>query len=54
MPFIYKAKSGDTNGVFPVIEIVSPPGKGVSLHIHELEDELVYLLDGEIEVTLGD
>jgi len=37
-----------------VIEIVSPPGKGVSLHVHQREDELVYLLEGEIEVTLGD
>jgi len=52
--FLHKIKSGDTNGVFSVIEIISPPGKGVSLHVHEDEDELVYLLDGEIEVTLGD
>ena len=52
--FLHKVKSGDTNDVFSVIEIISPPGKGVSLHVHEHEDELVYLLDGEIEVTLGD
>jgi len=52
--FLHKVKSEDTNNVFSVIEIVSPPGKGVSLHVHKLEDELVYLLDGDIEVTLGD
>ena len=52
--FFHKVKSEDTNGVFSVIEIVTPPGKGVSLHVHEREDELVYLLEGEIEVTLGD
>jgi quercetin dioxygenase-like cupin family protein len=52
--FFHKVKSKDTNGVFSVIEIVTPPGKGVSLHVHEREDELVYLLEGEIEVTLGD
>ncbi len=52
--FLHKVKSEDTKGVFSVIEIISPPGKGVSLHVHEQEDELVYLLDGEIEVTLGD
>ena len=52
--FFHKVKSDDTNRVFSVIEIVSPPGKGVSLHVHELEDELVHLLEGEIEVTLGD
>ena len=35
------------------MEFVTPPGKGVALHVHEREDELVYLLEGEIEVTLG-
>ena len=52
--FIHKVKSVDTNNVFSVVEILTPPGKGVSLHVHEKEDELVYLLQGEIEVTLGD
>ena len=45
----HKIKSKDTNGVFSVMEFVTPPGKGVALHVHEREDELVYLLDGEIE-----
>lgn len=52
--FIQKVKSADTNGVFSVIEIITPPGEGAALHVHENEDELVYLLQGEIEVTLGD
>ena len=49
----HKIKSKDTKGVFSVMEFVTPPGKGVALHVHEREDELVYLLEGEIEVTLG-
>ena len=49
----HKVKSKDTDGVFSVIEIVTPREKGVALHVHEREDELVYLLAGEIEVTLG-
>ena len=49
----HKVKSKDTNGVFSVVGIVTPPGKGIDLHVHESEDELVYLLEGEIEVTLG-
>jgi quercetin dioxygenase-like cupin family protein len=49
----HKIKSKDTNSVFSVMEFVTPPGKGVALHVHEREDELVYLLEGEIEVTLG-
>ena len=52
--FVHKIKSVDTNNVFSVIEIITQPGKGVDLHVHENEDELVYLLRGEIEVTLGD
>jgi quercetin dioxygenase-like cupin family protein len=49
----HKVKSSNTHGVFSVMEFVTPPGKGVALHVHEREDELVYLLEGEIEVTLG-
>ena len=36
------------------MEIVTPPGSGIDLHVHEHEDEYVTLLEGEIEVTLGD
>ena len=49
----HKVKSSATNSTFSVMEFVTPPGKGVALHVHEREDELVYLLEGEIEVTLG-
>lgn len=50
---LHKVKSSATNGVFSVLEFVTPPGEGVAVHVHEREDELVYLLEGEIEVTLG-
>lgn len=49
-----KIRSDDTNGAFSVVEFISEPGEGVGLHTHNDEDELVYLLEGEIEVTLGD
>lgn len=52
--FIHKVNSKDTNGVFAVLEIVTPPGGGIDLHLHEREDEFVSLIEGEIEVTLGD
>ncbi|RNC80325.1 MAG: cupin domain-containing protein [Phycisphaera sp.] len=51
---VRKIRSDDTNGAFSVVEFVSKPGEGVGLHTHSDEDELVYLLEGEIEVTLGD
>jgi quercetin dioxygenase-like cupin family protein len=40
--------------VFSVVELVTEPGQGVSLHVHTHEDELVYVVDGQLEVTLGD
>ena len=52
--FIHKVSSNDTNGVFSEMEIVTPPGSGIDLHVHKNEDEFVTLLEGEIEVTLGD
>lgn len=52
--FIHKVNSRDTDGVFSVVEVVTPPQGQVALHVHEREDELVYVLDGTIEVTLGD
>lgn len=52
--FYHRVKNNETDGVFSVIELITEPGKGVALHVYEKEDELVYLLQGEIEVTLGD
>lgn len=52
--FNHRVKSKDTGAVFSVIEMITEPAMGVSPHVHENEDELVYLLQGEIEVTLGD
>ena len=52
--FVHKVKSQDTNGVFSVVEIVTPPQGSVARHVHEREDELVYVLEGTLEVTLGD
>ena len=50
----HRAKSGDTAGVFSAVELVTEPGQGVAVHVHDYEDELVYVVEGEIEVTLGE
>ena len=52
--FYHRAKSVDTKGVFSVIELITEPGQSVAVHVHQHEDELVYVIDGQIEVTLGD
>ena len=50
---IRRIQSCQTGGAFSVVEFISPPGTGVGTHVHEREDELVYLLQGQVEVTLG-
>ena len=42
---------GDTAFVW---EIQSPPGALVPPHIHTVEDELIYVVDGQLEATVGD
>jgi len=37
-----------------VFECVTPPGQGIPLHVHDREDELIYITEGEFAVMLGD
>jgi quercetin dioxygenase-like cupin family protein len=46
------AGAGQTDGQFSVVRYTITTE--VYTHIHELEDESIYLLDGEITVTVGD
>src|SRR5262245_406553 len=48
------ARSTDTNGRFTVFEQTTPAGWGPPRHVHANEDEIVYVLDGTYEVSLGD
>ncbi|HEY3191699.1 MAG TPA: cupin domain-containing protein [Solirubrobacterales bacterium] len=36
------------------MEVVAPPGDGPPLHVHNREDETVYMLAGEFRWKLGD
>jgi quercetin dioxygenase-like cupin family protein len=47
-----KLNSAQTAGSAYVFESVSPPGAGVPPHVHEQEDELLTVLEGEVEVLL--
>jgi mannose-6-phosphate isomerase-like protein (cupin superfamily) len=46
--------SEDTGGQFSLIEGLMPPGGDGGLHLHANEDESMHLLEGELEVTIGD
>jgi quercetin dioxygenase-like cupin family protein len=42
-----------TGGRFTVFEQVTPIGWGPPRHIHSREDEIVYILDGDYEISIG-
>ena len=48
------ARANDTDGRFTVFEQTTPAGWGPPRHVHAKEDEIVYVLDGTYEVSLGD
>ncbi|WP_274651728.1 quercetin 2,3-dioxygenase [Paenibacillus humicola] len=43
----------DTNGEFCVVHCAVKENDGPPLHIHRDEDEAFYMLDGEMEMTIG-
>jgi quercetin dioxygenase-like cupin family protein len=44
----------DTNSAFCMMEMFSPPGKSTPLHLHEREDETVTVLEGVVNLIVGD
>lgn len=50
----FKLTGADTNGQFTLIEEVNPPGTMIPPHVHTNEDEIFKVLEGELEVTVGD
>ena len=50
----FLATSEDTHGQFALIEAVATKGNVPPPHIHHREDEIFYVLEGEIVVSVGD
>jgi quercetin dioxygenase-like cupin family protein len=48
------ARAIDTDGRLVVFEQTTPPGWGPPRHVHANEDEIVYVLEGTYEMSLGD
>ena len=44
---IVKATSESTGGAFALIHETTPPGHATPYHLHHIEDEAFYVLDGE-------
>ncbi|MGM4959952.1 cupin domain-containing protein [Bradyrhizobium barranii] len=52
--FLMRVSAADTNGVYSLVEIVSDPGDGTPLHVHQNEDEYLFVLEGTARFALGD
>lgn len=51
---IFKLTGKDTNNLFTLIEEENKPGTAIPLHVHENEDEVFKVIEGEMELTIGD
>lgn len=49
-----RAAAADTAGQYTLIEILCPPHLGTPLHVHHVEDEGFYVLEGSVTITVGD
>lgn len=43
-----------TGGAYELIKFVAPPGSGPPLHLHHREDEGFFILEGVLDVYVGD
>ena len=51
MRHVYKASTRDTGGAYVSFEIEIPSGCGAPPHVHAVDSESLYVLDGEIRFT---
>jgi len=51
-PLTFKVRGQQTNGALTAFENVIPPGQGPPLHSHANEDELWYILEGDLRFKL--
>ena len=50
----FKSLSRETSGAALIWEQQTPPGAMVPPHMHQTEDEFIYLVEGEMEATIGE
>ena len=46
--------SDQAGGSYTTMEIGVPPSVGPDLHLHEIEDEQFYVIDGELDYQVGE
>ena len=50
----FKASGEDTGGAYSLTDSVVPPGGGPPPHVHHQEHEAFWVLEGELEVQVGE
>ncbi|WP_029037883.1 cupin domain-containing protein [Salinimicrobium xinjiangense] len=51
---IIKLTGKDTNNQFTLVQDQIEPGVGIPLHVHDNENEIFRVLEGELEIGVGD
>ena len=51
---LIRVGAAETNGVYAFVEIISDPGDGTPMHVHQNEDEHIIVLEGTARVAVGD
>ncbi len=52
--YTFLVTGAQTNGAYFIMEAIIPLGGGPPLHIHHREEESFYLLEGTLDITLGE
>jgi mannose-6-phosphate isomerase-like protein (cupin superfamily) len=52
--FRIRIPSAQTMGAYSVLEILADPHNGVPLHIHDKEEEHFVVLEGTLDIAIGD
>jgi quercetin dioxygenase-like cupin family protein len=50
----FKASGEDTGGAYSLTDSVVPSGGGPPLHVHHREHEAFWMLEGELEIQVGE
>jgi mannose-6-phosphate isomerase-like protein (cupin superfamily) len=53
-PTTLKVTGAETGGHYAIAEVISTPDGFVPLHVHNSEDEAFFIVDGEVDFTVGD
>jgi mannose-6-phosphate isomerase-like protein (cupin superfamily) len=51
--YVIKVGAAETGGLFTTLELTISPQRGPPPHVHQREDEMFYVLEGEFEFLLG-